>query len=35
MEAYKKHRQDIKVWVPQYQHKDKKLPWFDTTKTAS
>ena len=35
MEAYKKHRQDIKVWVPQYQHKDKKLPWFDTTKEAS
>jgi hypothetical protein len=35
MEAYKKHRQDFKVWVPQYQHKDKKLPWFDTTKEAS
>jgi hypothetical protein len=35
MEAYKKHRQDIKVWVPQYQHKDKKLPWFDTTKEPS
>ena len=35
MEAYKKHRQDFKVWVPQYQPKDKKLPWFDTTKEAS
>jgi hypothetical protein len=35
MEAYKKHRQDFKVWVPQYQKKDKMLPWFDITKLAS
>lgn len=35
MEAYKKHRPDIKVWVPQYENGDKKLPWFDTTKEAS
>jgi glycosyltransferase involved in cell wall biosynthesis len=35
MDTYKKRRPDIKVWVPQYQSKDKKLPWFDTTKEAS
>jgi hypothetical protein len=35
MEAYKKRRPDIQVWVPQYQRKDKKLPWFDTFKEPS
>jgi len=35
MEAYKKRRPDIMVWVPQYKNGDKKLPWFDTSKKAS
>jgi len=35
MEAYRKKRDDFKVWVPQYENGDKKLAWFDTTKEAS